>query len=203
MEENAMESLRYFYGAGMIENTYGDQRHYLEILLRFSADKLHVSLEQPQTLPLRSVGVQQLCCTHSATLRSDSLLRRMLYIPPQKLDRFGEHQLKGPIFLYFPIFWLKKSVTIACYLFIIIRYCRIFHFFAIPTAPIRSGTPFLHPDRVTNRPKWVIYTTFHHIFFYFHIQRVSVIPTKLFFLTNEIGAFDLQKKHETESIIYM
>jgi hypothetical protein len=45
MEEHAMEALRYFYGAGMIENTYGDQRHYLEILAHFAADKLNVGLE--------------------------------------------------------------------------------------------------------------------------------------------------------------
>ena len=44
-QDDVFEALQYFYGAGMIENTYGDQRYYLEILLRFSADKLNVSLE--------------------------------------------------------------------------------------------------------------------------------------------------------------
>ncbi len=45
MKEDVMEALQYFHGADMIENTYGDQRHYLEILIRFAADKLHVGLE--------------------------------------------------------------------------------------------------------------------------------------------------------------
>lgn len=45
MKEDVFEALQYFYGAGMIENTYGDQRHYLEILMRFAADELHVGLE--------------------------------------------------------------------------------------------------------------------------------------------------------------
>lgn len=44
MKEDVMEALQYFHGAGMIENTYGDQRHYLEILIRYAADELHVGL---------------------------------------------------------------------------------------------------------------------------------------------------------------
>lgn len=42
--DDVFEALEYFHGAGMIENTYGDQRHYLEILAHFAADRLHVSL---------------------------------------------------------------------------------------------------------------------------------------------------------------
>lgn len=45
MKEDVIEALQYFYGADMIENTYGDQRHYLEILIRFAADKLNVGLK--------------------------------------------------------------------------------------------------------------------------------------------------------------
>ena len=44
MKEDVFEALQYFYGAGMIENTYGDQRHYIDILVHFAADKLNVGL---------------------------------------------------------------------------------------------------------------------------------------------------------------
>lgn len=45
MKYDVMAALKYFHEAGMIENTYGDQRYYLEILMKFAADKMRVSLE--------------------------------------------------------------------------------------------------------------------------------------------------------------
>lgn len=45
MKNDVMEALEYFHGAGMIENTHGDQRHYLEQLMNFAANVLHVELK--------------------------------------------------------------------------------------------------------------------------------------------------------------
>jgi hypothetical protein len=44
MKNDVMEALEYFHGAGMIENTHGDQRHYLEQLINFAANQLNVEL---------------------------------------------------------------------------------------------------------------------------------------------------------------
>ena len=79
-------------------------------------------------------------------------------------------------------------------LIILIRYCRIFHLFAIPTAPIRSGTPL---STCQQRSKPTDLGDLHHIpllFFFLLTQAGDVIPTLLFFLLNEIGAFGLTKK---------
>lgn len=45
MKEDVMEALEYFHGAGMIENMSGDQRLYVEQLMNFAANVLHVELE--------------------------------------------------------------------------------------------------------------------------------------------------------------
>lgn len=45
MDKEAMTALEYFWGAGMIDNCHGDQRHYLETLIYFTAEKLRVELE--------------------------------------------------------------------------------------------------------------------------------------------------------------
>ena len=44
MRNDVMEALEYFHGAGMIENTSGDQRHYIEQLMNFVANQLNVEL---------------------------------------------------------------------------------------------------------------------------------------------------------------
>jgi len=44
-KHEAMEALKYFYVQGMIENTHGDQRYYLEALLNFAVKELHVELK--------------------------------------------------------------------------------------------------------------------------------------------------------------
>ena len=44
MKNDVMEALEYFHGAGMIENTHGDQRYYLEILIKYAEFQLHAGL---------------------------------------------------------------------------------------------------------------------------------------------------------------
>ena len=44
LNKEALEAIKYFWAAGMIENCHGDQRHYLETLVYFAAEKLHVEL---------------------------------------------------------------------------------------------------------------------------------------------------------------
>jgi len=44
LNQEAMQAIRYFWGAGMLDNCHGDQRHYLETLVYFAAEKLHVEL---------------------------------------------------------------------------------------------------------------------------------------------------------------
>ena len=44
MKNDVMEALEYFYGYGMIENTSGDQRYYIEQLMNFAANQLNVEL---------------------------------------------------------------------------------------------------------------------------------------------------------------
>ena len=56
MKEDVFEALQYFHGAGMIENTHGDQRHYLEILIRFAADELNKVINN---ISLESVNNQK------------------------------------------------------------------------------------------------------------------------------------------------
>jgi hypothetical protein len=43
--DEVMDALKYFYVQDMIENTHGDQRHYIEVLIHFAADTLKVGLE--------------------------------------------------------------------------------------------------------------------------------------------------------------
>ena len=44
MREEVFEALEFFYGAGMIENLSGDERHYTEILMKYAAKKCNVEL---------------------------------------------------------------------------------------------------------------------------------------------------------------
>jgi hypothetical protein len=44
LNQEALEAIKYFWGAGMLDNCHGDQRHYLETLVYFTAEKLHIEL---------------------------------------------------------------------------------------------------------------------------------------------------------------
>jgi hypothetical protein len=44
LHDTAYEALEYFHGAGMIDNTHGAQRHFLEALINYTADKMNVEL---------------------------------------------------------------------------------------------------------------------------------------------------------------
>lgn len=44
LHADAHEAIRYFYEIGMIENLHGDQRHYVEALIKFAANKMHIEL---------------------------------------------------------------------------------------------------------------------------------------------------------------
>jgi len=44
LNKEALEAIKYFWAAGMLENFHGDQRHYLETLIYFTAEKLHIEL---------------------------------------------------------------------------------------------------------------------------------------------------------------
>lgn len=49
--KEAKEALIYFWNVGLY-NTYGDQQHYLEILMRYSANKLNMLLIDTNKKPL-------------------------------------------------------------------------------------------------------------------------------------------------------
>ncbi len=38
------EALDYFYGYGLIDNFSGDDRHYIEVLMKYSAKKANIEL---------------------------------------------------------------------------------------------------------------------------------------------------------------
>ena len=44
LHADAHEAIRYFYEIGMIENLHGDQQHYVEALIKFAANKMHIDL---------------------------------------------------------------------------------------------------------------------------------------------------------------
>ena len=44
MEKQLFEALEYFYGSGLIENFSGDDRHYIEVLMQYSAKKANIEL---------------------------------------------------------------------------------------------------------------------------------------------------------------
>ena len=44
LNNEVIESLKYFHGGGYIENLHGDERYYTEILMKFAASKLNVEL---------------------------------------------------------------------------------------------------------------------------------------------------------------
>ena len=44
LNKEALDALKYFWASGMIENCHGDQRYYLETLIYFTAEKLHIEL---------------------------------------------------------------------------------------------------------------------------------------------------------------
>lgn len=44
LHDTAYEALEYFHGAGMIDNTHGAQRYFLEALINYTADKMNVEL---------------------------------------------------------------------------------------------------------------------------------------------------------------
>lgn len=44
MKKDVFEALDYFYGCGLIDNFSGDDRHYIEILMKYSADKAKIEL---------------------------------------------------------------------------------------------------------------------------------------------------------------
>ena len=44
MKKEVLEALEFFHGAGMIENLWGDERHYTEILIKYAAKNCKVEL---------------------------------------------------------------------------------------------------------------------------------------------------------------
>ena len=44
LNKEALEAIKYFWAAGMLDNCHGDQRHYLETLIYFTAEKLKIEL---------------------------------------------------------------------------------------------------------------------------------------------------------------
>ena len=44
LHADAHEAIRYFYEMGMIENLHGDAAYYLEALIKFAANKMHIEL---------------------------------------------------------------------------------------------------------------------------------------------------------------
>ncbi len=44
LHADAHEAIRYFYEIGMIENLHGDEQHYVEALIKFAANKMHIEL---------------------------------------------------------------------------------------------------------------------------------------------------------------
>jgi|TARA_R100000479_G_scaffold169384_1_gene111081 hypothetical protein len=43
--DTAYEALEYFHGAGMIDNYSGVTRHFIEALMKYTADKMNIELE--------------------------------------------------------------------------------------------------------------------------------------------------------------
>lgn len=39
-----IDAIRYFYEFGMIENMHGDEEHYVEILIKFAANRTGIEL---------------------------------------------------------------------------------------------------------------------------------------------------------------
>jgi hypothetical protein len=44
LHADAHEAIRYFYEIGMIDNLHGDQQYYVEALIKFAANKMHIEL---------------------------------------------------------------------------------------------------------------------------------------------------------------
>lgn len=42
--DTAYEALEYFHGAGMIDNYSGVTRHFIEALMKYTADKMNIEL---------------------------------------------------------------------------------------------------------------------------------------------------------------
>ena len=42
--DEAFEALEYFYGAGMIDNCHGAQRHFVEAMMKYVAAAMNVEL---------------------------------------------------------------------------------------------------------------------------------------------------------------
>lgn len=44
LHKDAYEAIKYFYESGMIDNLHGDQQHFVEALINFTANKMHIEL---------------------------------------------------------------------------------------------------------------------------------------------------------------